>query len=265
MSASSPAGLDGLSERDHAVLRFVARLHFASGDQLARLCFGGSVRSARHGLHRLVRLDVLARLPRRVGGVRAGSAGFVYYLGLAGQRLAMQGGLLPARRVRRPHAPGQLFVRHALLIAELHTRLVEAERAGHVELLRLEAEPACWRRSPAVVLKPDSYVRLGLGDFEDSYFIEVDRGTEGSRTIERQLAAYVTYCQSGSEQATRGVFPKTLWLTSRAERVAVIAASLDRLPISDRELFAVAPFDDGIRGMTSAKNGLSIYTANDIL
>jgi hypothetical protein len=258
MTASASRQLaDKLSVRDFAVLEQVSALRFVTGGQLARLCFTDDAdptavaRAARRALLRLVRLGVLARLPRPIGGVRAGSAGFVYHLGLGGQRLAELRGWQPERPRRRSQVPGTMFVRHSVQVAELHAQLVEADRSGRFELLELVAEPTSWRAFPSAGnqrdwLKPDSYVRLGLGAYEDSYFIEVDRGTEGSRALERQLNVYVRYCASGQEQAERGVFPKSLWLTLTSQRADVIRACVDRLPEAERELFAVASFDDGL-------------------
>ena len=254
-----------LTARDLVVLRRVSDLRFVSGSQLARLDFADSddlaanARAARRALLRLTRLGVLARLPRPVGGVRAGSAAFVYHLGLAGQRLAVGQGWQPERRRRRSQSPGTLFLRHTLQVAELHTLLVEADRSRCVELLELVAEPSCWRNydgigGQRVMLKPDSYVRLGVGKYEDSYFIEVDMGSEGSRALECQLWQYVAYYASGQEQAGRGVFPKTLWLANTAERVGVIEACVKRLPVASRQLFQTARFDQAIECLL-ATNG----------
>ena len=93
-------------------------------------------------------------------------------------------------------------------------------------------------------MKPDSYVRLGLGEYEDSYFVEVDRGTEGSATIGRKLKEYVAYEATRIEQSERGVFPRVLWLTLDEDRSAALAASIGRLPKGSRELFAVACLGD---------------------
>jgi hypothetical protein len=242
-----------LVDRDLAVLRYVSELRFVSGAQLTRLCFtdapdaAANARAARRALLRLVRLGALARLPRPVGGVRAGSAGFVYYLGPGGQRLAYERGWQPKRRRRRSMQQGTLFLRHVLVIAELHVLLIEADRSRRIELLELASEPSCWRSYDGphglLTLKPDSYVRLGQGDFEDSYFIEVDRGTEGSRAIERQLGAYAEYHRSGQEQAQRGVFPRVLWLAPDAPRARIIAACIERLGEPGRGLFWLAGFD----------------------
>lgn len=249
--------LGQLSDRDYAVLQHVATLRFISGDQLTRLCFAASgdpasvARTARRSLVRLVRLGALERLARQVGGRRAGSAGYVYHLGPVGQRLAAERGWQPARRVRRSRTPGSLFVRHTLAVAEVHTRLIEASRKARVELLELAAEPSCWRSfdgsgSQRSTLKPDSYVRLGLGAYEDSYFLEVDRGTEGSRTLERQLQCYVAYHRSGQEQAARQVFPRVLWTVPSERRAAVVLDCIGRLPREHRRLFQVARFDQAI-------------------
>jgi hypothetical protein len=249
-----------LSQRDWLVLNHVVTLRFVSGSQLARLCFADSddptanARAARRALLHLTRLGVLARLPRPVGGVRAGSAGFVYRLGLGGHRLAVLRGLLPERQRRRSLVPGLQFLRHTLHIAELHTRLVEHERSGRCELLALAAEPSCWRSydglgGQRMYLKPDSYVRLGIGPYEDSYFIEVDRGTEGSRALHAQLERYVAYHRSGQEQRQRGVFPKVLWLGPNAERAGVIAACVAGLPTDAHTLFAACEFDQALAVM----------------
>jgi hypothetical protein len=241
-----------LSERDYAVLKSVSDLRFMSGAQLARMHFDGDgsavrTRTARRTLLRLVRLDVLARLPRIIGGVRSGSGGFVYCLGLAGYRVAMERGWQPLRRRRRSLAPGTLFLAHSLQVAELHTLLIEADRSGRLELLELAAEPACWQslagnRGQAATLKPDSFGRFGIGDFEDSYWFEVDMGTEGSGAIDRQLRRYLDCQASGRIQAERGVFPRVLWLAPDAERAAVIGESIERLPRLGREPFTAAPF-----------------------
>jgi hypothetical protein len=245
-----------LVERDLDVLRHVSELRFVTGAQLTRLCFTDSpdvnanARAARRALLRLVRLGALARLPRPVGGVRAGSAGFVYYLGPGGQRLASERGWQPKRRRRRSMQPGTLFVRHVLAIAELHVLLIEADRSRRIELLELASEPSCWRTYDGphgqLTLKPDSFVRLGQGDFEDSYFVEIDRGTEGSRAIAAQLGRYVAYFDSGQEQRGRGVFPQVLWLVPDERRAAAIGGCIER---SGRELFAVAPFDKALEAL----------------
>jgi hypothetical protein len=277
--ASADAADSALTPRDRTVLKKVSDLRFASGDQLARMCFIeddplAQARAARRALLRLVKLDALARLPRRVGGVRAGSAGFIYYLGSVGYRLAVRFGWQPERRRRRSDLPGTAFLNHALAVAELHTLLIEADRSRRFELLELSAEPSCWRSyggtgtQRPLTLKPDSYIRLGVGEFEDSYFVELDRGTEGTKTIERKLKEYVAYEASGAEQDQRGVFPRVLWLTPDAGRAEGIAGSVRGLARAKRKLFAVSQFKDAIEAVATpdsvAKSWNGVVTTSRI-
>jgi hypothetical protein len=82
-----------LTDDDQAVLAFLAQVRLATGQQLARRLWqvaGPSDprgRAARRSLAGLERYHLIQRLPRRVGGVRGGSASIVYGLGPAGRRL----------------------------------------------------------------------------------------------------------------------------------------------------------------------------------
>lgn len=233
-----------LSDRERAVLGSLRRLRVATSGQLERLHFADvTARQARAVLASLVERRLIARLPRRVGGVRAGSAGYVYVLDVAGQRL---GPLVVGRRVQRPWPVGTPFLAHSLAVTELYVRLMEAERHGRAELRlgEFHTEPACWRSfagpgAGRVTLKPDAEVTLGLGRFEDRWFIEVDRATESRSTLDRKLGCYVRYWQSGQEQARTGIFPKVLWIVPDAARVDVLVDVCGRLPVAAWPLFAV--------------------------
>jgi hypothetical protein len=232
-----------LSDRERAVLASLRRLRVATSAQLERLHFAEvTPRQARMVLASLVEQGLIARLPRRVGGVRAGSAGYVYVLDVAGQRLSP----LSGRRVQRPWPVGTPFLAHSLAVSELYVRLMEAERQGRAELRLGEyrTEPACWRRFAApgagrLTLKPDAEVTLRLGRFEDRWFIEVDRATESRSTLDRKLGCYVRYWQSGQEQARLGIFPKVLWIVPDSARVDVLVDACGRLPVAAWPLFAV--------------------------
>jgi len=266
MSARPVTGFpldERLSQRDLAVVVAVAELRYLTTRQLERWHYPGATplaraRAARRSLERLTRLGVLARLERRIGGVRAGSAGYVYTLDLAGQRLAAAHGWLPSGRARRVREPGHAFTRHTLAVAEVHIRLIEAERSGTLELIERESEPRCWRPYVGaggawLTLKPDAYAVVGVGEDELSWFLEIDRGTESTATIERKLAAYVAYWRSGREVAARGVHPRTLWLAPDARRVGQLVSAVGRLPAEAWELFQVVPFDDLITALVQGK------------
>ena len=72
-----------LSTRDLAILGDLARLRLLTGRLIERLHFqDGSpltaARKSRSSLQRLYEWGLIVRLERQIGGIRAGSSGFVY-------------------------------------------------------------------------------------------------------------------------------------------------------------------------------------------
>src|SRR5271154_3091353 len=138
---------------EREVIVATAKLRLATHAQLAALLGlfdaelspGSAARSSRRVLARLTVLRVLARLQRRIGGRRAGSAGYVYYLGPVGQRLVAywQGQGLTRGRFRPE--PGGRYVRHRLAVSELYVPTRVAAKAGTLDVLRFDVEPDCWR------------------------------------------------------------------------------------------------------------------------
>lgn len=238
-----------LSQRDEAVLADVARVRLLSAGQIERLhfCDGTDLsraRRARRTLKRLHERGLLKRLERRVGGVYAGSAGFIYALDTLGQAVLEVSGPAGGRRRRRPWEPSAHFVDHILEVAEIYVTLREHERLDtSVEVLTFETEPSCWRRFSwqhhQVTLKPDAFVRLGVGDFEQVSFVEVDRGTEHGPTLKRKLAAYTAAFDAGVEQRDQVAFPNVLWIVPDQRRVNQLAQLIDRLPERHCALFTV--------------------------
>jgi len=155
---------------------------------------------------------------------------------------------------------GPSFQDHVLAVAETNVTLVDAERSGRIELLQFEAEPPCWRSfsgpgGQTVLLKPDAYLRLAIGELEHSAFVEVDLGTESAPTIARKCGVYAAYWRTGLEQGRRGVFPMVLWLVRDTARRARIATVVAGLPAEVRALFRVALITHVVEAITDAKGG----------
>ena len=249
----------GLSGRERAIISLLAELRFLSTRQLERWVFSGRTplaraRASRRSVAKLVELGLVRHLQRRVGGVRAGSAGSINVLTPLGLRLASVYGWVSPERVRRMREPGGQFVRHYLCVAEAHLLAVEAEEAGRWELLAREAEPTCWRTFTGPhgrqVLKPDGFFAIGHGPWRTHWFVEIDRSTASGATLERKLALYVAYWRDGGEVATRGVFPRVLWLVGDTHRLDVVRQAFRRTPSEAQVLFAVAPFERVITALT---------------
>ena len=247
-----------LSERDLAVLHEVAELRLMSVRQIQRVHFpvashgnlGAATRATQRVLKRLTAERLLQRLDRQIGGVRAGSSGFVMALGSVGQRL-----LFADKRRQRDYEPGLRFVDHTLAVSQVVVELQEAARRGVLELLECQAEPRTWRQFGGLdgrrFIRPDLFLVLGSGEYELRWFAEIDRSTESLPVIARKCRLYADYYQSGVEQAQSGVFPRVCWITpdeSRADRLTELIARDQRLPAGMFVLTTAAAAADVLRG-----------------
>lgn len=251
-----------LGQTERGLLEIVGRLRLMNQAQLAALIRVSTsdatastlsrARYARRLLQRLTELGLLARLDRRIGGLRAGSSGYVYYLGPAGQRLLAYWhgqGLIRGRY--RPE-PAIRYVAHRLAVSQVFVDLRLEAAAGELELLTFDVEPDCWRTHETgfggpVFIKPDAFVRLGVRAYEDRCFVEVDLGTESRSVIARKLRIYAAYYKSGQEQAAHGVFPRVVLLTNSEERKGGIVDVCSRLPAEDWQLFSVGLLGESVR------------------
>lgn len=253
-----------LDDRHLAVLGSLYRLRLLTTNHIQRLhvedgTFAGRRRRAQALLRRLSDLRLVVPLGRQVGGVRAGSSGTVF--GLSGLGLAVLD--LPGPYGQRRRTVWQTkpyFQEHMLAVSDVYVDLVEHCRQAGVDLLDFDAEPQAWRRfhgagGETVVLKPDGYARVGVGEFELSSFIEVDLGTESLPTIRRKCQVFASYWQSGLEQQQTGTFPRVCWLVPTERRLHGIAELLSRWHEHTRDLFSVALMHDGPALLTTAPAG----------
>ncbi|MDT0330895.1 replication-relaxation family protein [Nocardiopsis lambiniae] len=234
-----------LSERDRSILDSLRELRLLTTTQLRRLHFhhqeddtsdneeesgrkkghtteAAAAVAAMRVMGRLEARGLVARLMRRIGGVRAGSASIVWQLGAAGERfLRVLYGEDKRRRYSEPSST--LFIDHTLAVAEAAVRLRELERDDALEVVGLEPEPKSWRSFMAPHgarswLKPDLFAITASGEFEDHWFIEVDRATEHLGVVLRKAHVYQRYAATGAHQAEHGLFPAMLWVVPDAKR-----------------------------------------------
>lgn len=236
----SAAVRQSMTDNDRSVIESVARLKIVSGGQLQRLHFGSGPNETRRAgrcLKRLTEKRVLARLPRSVGGIRAGSSGFIYQLDLIGQAIMRPGS------TRRPWQVGMAFVNHGLMVAECYVRLVEASRRTGNGVTSFAVESDAWMEyqgaSGPTVLRPDAEARITIGPYEDRWWIEADRGTEGPGRIRTKLVRYTEAYELG---ATGPIFPKVIWVCEnelRARQIRQIVQNTEH----GSHLFAVSTLE----------------------
>lgn len=242
-----------LTDKDRQIIDTLARGRGATARQLQRLHFTdasprSNARMAQRALKRLTDLRVIARLDRAPGGYGGGSAGHVYSLDVAGIKLANPHS---DKAIRRPWPLSHLFLEHTLGVMEWYVRLVENERLGGLKVLEYNAEPKSWRYYVSglggrAVLKPDAFVRLASDEWEDHWFLEVDRDTEHTPALARQLDRYVEYWRTGQEQARNEVFPRVMWVVPNQRRYGELIDLFGRLPVEAWPLFQVSLGSDAI-------------------
>ena len=241
-----------LAERDWQLMELLAAHRLATTRQLARLdnqahaSAAARLRQTNRHLNRLYGFGLVERLPRRIGGVRRGSAGMVWYLRPAGWRLSN-----PAARPRRINQPSPLFVLHTLAITETRVLIHEAMRAIGGWLSWVRTEPACWRSWTLVSgarrwLKPDleAVTTTREGD-EDHWLLEIDLGSEHPARLLATCHDYQDHLDSGIEQAaTGGYYPQVVWTMDDAERARHLRQAIVDDPGLNTALFRVVTVEE---------------------
>ena len=253
-----------LTPRERAIVGTLDRLRVATTEQLRRICFSdltprSAARQAPALLASLAARQVVVKLERQVGGVRAGSRAAVWSLDTAGQRLASSCGPAGGFHRRRPWTPSLSFLAHRLAVSEVYAGLSEREQARAVEILDFDTEPLSWRRyvsahGGTAYLKPDAFARLGVGEIERAAFIEIDRATESRSTLTVKLRSYRQYWETGREQERRGYFPRVVFAVPDEDRKTVLVDLFGRQPEDTWPLWQVvlaADLTDALIGGTA--------------
>ena len=231
---------DGLSERDWQVVDLIHGHRYLTTRQLEHFAFHDhatpltGARVCRRVLRRLAYLGVIEPLERRVGGIRAGSASYVWQLGRVGRRL------LGGPRTRA-HEPSALFLAHTLAVTDAHLALLLAHRAGSLDLIKIDLEPDCWRSYSGLggsreVLKPDLYVVTGDPSdtaYELRWFIEVDRGTEHPKRLLDKCHRYLDYARTLGDDT----MPLVVWQMSSQAAADRLRRAIEGDAAIDARLF----------------------------
>jgi len=224
---------DELTPRYTPPLPHLARVRLLSGAQLDRLLAdpelsGESVgRVRRRIMGRLAQLGLVAMLGRRIGGVRAGSAGHVYTLTTAGHRfLALVNNAPPPARKQPSHTPGDLFLTHTLSISGIYVGLIERSRGGGFHVHSFVSEPHCWHPvGGGAYLRPDAYVIARTGALGHCWWLEIDTGTETIPRLRAKIRTYRDFLTSGGV-GPDGAPPRVLFTTPDQQRADAITGLL---------------------------------------
>lgn len=237
-----------LGERDKEVLLAIQRHRYLMTGQVQRLIFidavspNAALRASSRCLKKLREFGLIGTLSRRIGGVRAGSGSFIWYLSHAGERLLRLHEYKPAP-AKRFFEPSPYFLAHTLAVSEISVQLTELCRSQEMELTAIQLEPECWRfyseHGVHISLKPDLYAVTISGEYEDRWFFEIDLDTESPIKVIEKCRRYHQYYRTGLEQTASGIFPLTIWVVPDQGRKDRLITHI-RAAFSDQpRLFAV--------------------------
>ena len=239
-----------LSERCTTPLPHLARVRLLTGAHLDRLLAHPdttpetTARDRRRIMTRLHNLGLVTTLQRRIGGVRAGSAGHIYTLTPTGHRVlaALHNQPCPPH-IKKPTTPGTLFLAHTLAISDIYVRLIEASRHHKVTLSSFVTEPRCWQSTGhGDYLKPDSYCVLSTTTHQDCWWLEIDQATESLPRIRTKSRAYLDYLTHGGI-GPDNVPPRILYTAPDTPRTNAIKQLITTLT-TESELISVTTHAD---------------------
>jgi hypothetical protein len=232
-------------------LPHLARTRFLTGTQLDQLLAepdtttATTARQRRRIMTRLIDLGIITTLSRRIGGVRAGSAGHIYTLTPTGHRItATLTGQPHPPHVKKPATPSMLFLAHALVISDIYVRLIQTSREHPVTLSCFMTEPHCWQPTEdGNFLKPDAYCVLATSTHRDCWWLEIDQATEPLTRIRakcRTYLDYLTHSGLGPDQ----VPPRVLYTTPNTPRCEAINNVTTQLSTQDNHLIGATTHTD---------------------
>lgn len=242
-----------LTERDEALVKFLAKIGILSSRQIKRLIFTDlSTSNMQRRLRELYDYHVLDRTR-----MLSKEEGITYALGKAGRIWAVGENRMVAPRL------DVNLLDHDLGRAEVFTLLVEALRkldpdgSQHLEWDWWSEDEARVINKNKVVLEPDGLfqVRTLLTQWAN-FYVEIDRGTERGQAFIEKIKRYEQAYRVGNWQKTFGDFPLVLIVTTSRERASNLAKQIATTkPEGDKAnkiIWALAPLSalqaDGIFG-----------------
>ena len=242
-----------LSDRDKDIIEALRKFRFLTTNQIKRLFFidsanaSASHRAANRALIKLQDYGLIYSLKRRVGGVRAGSASYVWSLSPTGHRLLQILNPDKIENVRKRTAePSARFLEHVLVVSEAYLQISHLTRENEgFNLLTFDVEPECWRTylndgGVPKILKPDTYVVTISGEYEDHCFFEIDLDTESPCRIVKKSTQYCRYYVSGTEQKINDVFPLVVWIAPSQKRAESLRRHInEQIEENQKKLFLI--------------------------
>lgn len=244
-----------MTDQQLKILQFLADARMATSSQIARLFFAetstqrAKIRRANLATKQLKEAGLIYRQPRKIGGWTKGSASYVWSLTYKGWKKLKEQDNSLSLRFRNKVDFSQNHVEHTLAVTEIFVELKELERLGKIELEEFQFEPKSWRYysdigGSSLILKPDAFAKIVVGEYEDFFFFELDRSSESLTRIVNTCKKYVHYYNTGIEQRVNKVFPFVLWIVPDERRKENISKVIHQKLNNFWQMFQVVTLDE---------------------
>ena len=218
-----------MTNQHFEILQFLADARLATSSQIARLFFAESpthrsqIRRANLATKQLKEAGLIYHQPRKIGGWTKGSSSYIWSLTYKGWKKLKESDNSISLRFRNKVDFSRNHIEHTLAVTEIFVELKELERCGKIELNEFQFEPKSWRAytdigGSSIILKPDAFAKITVGEYEDFYFFELDRSSESLTRIVNTCKKYVHYYNTGIEQRVNEIFPFVLWIVPDEKR-----------------------------------------------
>lgn len=244
-----------MTNQHFEILQFLADARLATSSQLARLFFAESpthrsqIRRSNLATKQLKEAGLIYHQPRKIGGWTRGSSSYIWSLTYKGWKKLKEVNSSISLRFRNRVDFSQNHVEHTLAITEIFVELKELERLGKIKLEEFHYEPKSWRYysdigGSSLVLKPDAFAKIKVGEYEDFYFFELDRSSESLTRIVNTCKKYIHYYNTGIEQRVNDIFPFVLWIVPDERRKENISNAIHLKLNNFWQMFQVVTLDE---------------------
>ena len=244
-----------MTNQHFEILQFLADASLATSSQLARLFFAESpthrsqIRRSNLATKQLKEAGLIYHQPRKIGGWTRGSSSYIWSLTYKGWKKLKEINSSISLRFRNRVDFSQNHVEHTLAITEIFVELKELERLGKIKLEEFHYEPKSWRYysdigDSSLVLKPDAFAKITVGEYEDFYFFELDRSSESLTRIVNTCKKYIHYYNTGIEQRVNDIFPFVLWIVPDERRKENISNAIHLRLNNFWQIFQVVTLDE---------------------
>lgn len=245
-----------LNTGDAEILRYVHELRMAHIDHLASL----TARSQKALSRRLLKLQqqryltcITRRPQKHVYAIGSEAAPVLIEHGLAPQELA-------SKRLRYSELK-ELFIKHSLLVSDVHAKLFAQTRSGPLKLVHWQEGPSLWDhvavqdaqgREASLPIRPDAWFTLQHvarpeGKNKLHFFLEADRSTMSHARMQQKIVAYLTWFQKElHKKKHRGMaFFQVVTVTETRGRAKSLASELHKIiPAPSRRWYPFVAIED---------------------